>query len=136
MRYELGFQARLVGVELYFDDLQHGKEFYGNNLGLDLLDEQVGHHARFNAGEIFLCLERKGAESYPSLDKAVVFLEVSDLAKAISFIGKEKFVALNPRGENIGRPWAALHDPEGYNIVLLEAPPEASIGSTANPAKP
>ena len=113
--------ARLVGIELYFDDLQQAKQFYGGALGLDLLDEEEGHHARFNAGERFVCLERKGSESYPSRDKAVVFLEVPSLRDAVRSIGEEKIVQLTPGGEG-RRPWAVLHDPEGYNIVLVEAP--------------
>ena len=124
--------ARLMGVELYFDDLQQGKQFYGNALGLELLDEEEGHHARFDAGEGFVCLERKGSESYPSRDKAVVFLEVPDLAKAVRSIGEEKIVATKTLGEGRRRPWAALHDPEGYNIVLLEAPRTLSTVKRAN----
>lgn len=113
--------ARLIGVELYFDDLPLGKQFYGNALGLDLLDEEEGHHARFDAGESFVCVERKGSESYPSRDKAVVFFEVPSLADAVRSIGEEKIVATTPSGEGGRRPWAVLHDPEGYNIVLVEA---------------
>jgi predicted enzyme related to lactoylglutathione lyase len=124
--------GRLVGVELYFDDLPQGKQFYGGTLGLDLLDEQDGHYARFNAGEMFVCLERKHSESYPSLDKAVIFLEVPDLAAAVACVGKEKIVAMEPDGEGQRRPWAALHDPEGYNIVLLEASPHSSTGQSAS----
>lgn len=119
--------ARLIGIELYFDDLQMGKQFYGDVLGLDLLDEEEGHHARFNAGESFVCLERKGVESYPSCDKAVVFLEVPNLANAIRQIGEEKLV-----GKGRRPAWAALHDPEGYNIVLIEALPHPSNVAGAN----
>jgi len=116
-------RARIVGIELYFDDLQKAKEFYGKKLGLNLLDEQPGHHARFDAGEIFVCLERKGVESYPSRDKAVVFLEVSNLAEAIRRIGEDRVVGKELRGEGKRPAWAALHDPEGYNVVLLETSP-------------
>jgi predicted enzyme related to lactoylglutathione lyase len=126
MRASNKLDARLVGIELYFDDLSKGKQFYGNTLGLDLLDEQEGHHARFNAGESFVCLERKGSESYPSCDKAVVFLEVSNLADAVRSIGEDKVVRMMPHGEGGRRAWAALHDPEGYNIVLIEALPHTS----------
>ncbi len=124
--------ARLIGVELYFDDLQLGKQFYSDMLGLELLDEEEGHHARFDAGGSFVCLERKGAESYPSRDKAVVFLEVSNLADAIGNIGEEKVIATKPLGEGHRRPWAALHDPEGYNIVLVEALRYPSAAQSAN----
>jgi predicted enzyme related to lactoylglutathione lyase len=123
---------RLIGVELYFDDLQQGKEFYSQALGLKLLDEEEGHHARFDAGESFVCLERKRSESYPSRDKAVVFLEVSNLADAVHWIGEEKIVATKPIGEGRRRPWAALHDPEGYNIVLVEAPSRSHAAQSAN----
>ena len=121
--------ARLIGVELYFDDLPQGKLFYGATLGLDLLEEEAGHHARFNAGQTFVCLERKGSESYPSRDKAVIFLEVPNLTAAVDFIGRERILEMNPHGESRGQPWAVLHDPEGYNIVILEAgyPTQASV---------
>jgi catechol 2,3-dioxygenase-like lactoylglutathione lyase family enzyme len=122
MQNQEKLNARLIGVELYFDDLQQGKHFYGNVLGLELLDQEAGHHARFNAGECFVCVERKGSEPYPSRDKAVVFLEVSHLADAVRCIGEEKIIASKPLSEGRRLPWAALHDPEGYNIVLVEAP--------------
>lgn len=125
-------QARLIGVELYFDDLQQGKQFYRNTLGLELLDEEEGHHARFDAGERFVCLERKGSESYPSRDKAVVFLEVPDLAEAVRVIGEDRMVSTEPLGEGRRRPWAALHDPEGYNIVLVEALAAPSAAKSGN----
>jgi predicted enzyme related to lactoylglutathione lyase len=132
MQNREGLNARLVGVELYFDNLPQGKQFYGSTLGLDLLDEEDGHHVRFNAGDMFVCLERKRSESYPSRDKAVIFLEVPDLAAAVGCVGKEKIVAMEPLGEGRRRPWAALHDPEGYNIVLLEASPGSSTAQKAS----
>jgi predicted enzyme related to lactoylglutathione lyase len=132
MQYGNRLNARLIGVELYFGDLQQGKHFYGNALGLELLDEEEGHHARFGAGESFVCLERKGSEPYPSRDKAVVFLEVPDIADAVRRIGEEKIVATRPLGEGRRRPWAALHDPEGYNIVLVEASRDTSTAQSPN----
>ncbi len=69
---------RLAGFEIYFEDLESAKGFYRDTLGMELTGEQSGHHARFGASP-FLCLERKGAESCPSRDKAVVFIEVPDL---------------------------------------------------------
>jgi len=58
----------IVAVELYFDDLERAKRFYIGTMGLDVSDEQVGHHTRFDGGAGFVCIERKGAESYPSKD--------------------------------------------------------------------
>jgi predicted enzyme related to lactoylglutathione lyase len=106
-------QTRFVGVELYFEDLNRAKKFYLETMGLEISDEQPGHHAKFDSGTGFVCLERKGAESYPSADKAVLFFEVDDLGSAIAFIGKDRLV--QEQGT-----WAVLHDPEGHNIVLLE----------------
>ena len=105
--------ARFLGVELYFDDLNKAKKFYQDSLGLQISDEEVGHHAKFDSGAGFICLERKGVESYPSKDKAVLFFEVSDLASAVATIGEHKFVQLEST-------WAVLHDPEGHNVLLLE----------------
>ncbi len=106
--------ARFAGVDLYFEDLERAKEFYSNVLGLALAEEHAGHHAKFESGGGFVCLERKGSESYPSLDRAAVFFEVSDLAAALAAVGPERVVG-------IGEKWAALHDPEGHNILLFQA---------------
>ncbi|HYL15642.1 MAG TPA: VOC family protein [Terriglobales bacterium] len=106
-------QARFVGVELYFNDLEKAKEFYEERLGLEVSDEQIGHHVQFDSGGRFICLERKGAESYPSQDKAVLFFEVPTLKSAIAAIGPEKLVHSEPT-------WAVLHDPEGHNVLLLQ----------------
>jgi predicted enzyme related to lactoylglutathione lyase len=111
--------ARMAGVELYFDNLPVAKHFYEEVLGLRLVEEQTGHHARFDGGAAFICVEAKGAEDYPSLDKAVIFLEVPDLRTAIDAIGEHRILK-QQSGVN-GRPtWAVLHDPEGHNILLLE----------------
>jgi predicted enzyme related to lactoylglutathione lyase len=106
-------RAQFVGVELYFENLETAKRFYVETMGLEISDEQVGHHAKFNAGAGFVCIERKGAESYPSKDKAVLFFKVPNLRSAIAVIGQHRVVQSD-------RTWAVLHDPEGHNILLLE----------------
>jgi predicted enzyme related to lactoylglutathione lyase len=108
-----GIQARFVGVELYFDDLERAKKFYIETLGLEISDEQVGHHAKFDSGTGFVCLERKGSEPYPSKDKAVLFFEVPDLRAAIAAIGQDRLV----QSESA---WAVTYDPEGHNVLLLQ----------------
>lgn len=106
-------EARWVGTELYFSDLEGACEFYTSVLGLKISEEEPGHHVRFDSGAGFICLERKGAETYPSRDKAVLFFEVADLQAAIRELGEERIVK---RAET----WAVLHDPEGHNILLLQ----------------
>jgi predicted enzyme related to lactoylglutathione lyase len=71
-----GKGAKFAGVELYFEDLEKAKKFYAETVGLDVSEEEKGHHAKFDSGAGFICLERKGAESYPSKDNAVLFFEV------------------------------------------------------------
>jgi len=105
--------AQLAGVELYFDDLSKAKTFYGEILGLKLADEQPGHHAKFDSGGGFICLEKKGVETYPSKDKAVLFFEVPDLEAAMEAIGRNRVV-------QSAAGWAVLHDPEGHNILLIK----------------
>jgi predicted enzyme related to lactoylglutathione lyase len=113
--------ARLAGVELYFDDLPAAKRFYEETLGLKLSREQTGHHAQFDTGPTFLCLEKKGMENYPSQDKAVIFLEVASVDAAIKAIGQEH-IARHESGLSQNSPsWAVLHDPEGHNVLLLES---------------
>ena len=82
-------------------------------LGLVVSDEQTGHHAQFDSGGRFICLERKGAESYPSQDKAVLFFEVPSLQSAMATIDQDKIIHSEPT-------WAVLHDPEGHNVLLLQ----------------
>lgn len=108
--------ARFVGVELYFEDLERAKKFYLDTLGLHISDEQPGHPVKFGADAGFVCLETKDSESYPSGDKAVLFFEVHDLRAAVTAIGAHRFVRPEP-------DWAVLHDPQGHNILLLEAGP-------------
>jgi len=108
-------QARFVGVELYFENLDQAKEFYAETLGLEISDEQAGHHAKFDSDAGFICLERKGSEFYPSKDKAVFFFEVPELKTAIAAIGQEKLM-------HAEATWAVLHDPEGHNVLLLQKP--------------
>lgn len=62
----------------------------------------------------FLCLERKGIESYQSKDKAVLFFKVPSIRSAIAAIGREKLV-------HSESTWAVLHDPEGHNILLVQS---------------
>ncbi len=114
-------KPRFLGVELYFDDLERAKRFYRDTVGLELSEEMPGHHAKFEAAAGFLCLERKGSESYPSRDKAVTFLQVSDLQAAIDRIGRNQMVRIEPQGSGGHPPWAVLHDPEGHNVLLVQA---------------
>ncbi len=106
-------RLQFIGVELYFEDLDAAKKFYVDTMGLKICDEQIGHYAKFDSGAGFICLERKGSESYPSQDKAVLFFEVSDLNSALAQIGKDRLV-------QSGATWAVLHDPEGHNMLLLQ----------------
>jgi predicted enzyme related to lactoylglutathione lyase len=114
-------KPRMVGVELYFNQLARAKKFYRDVLGLTLADETPRHHAQFAAGNVFLCLERKGAENYPSADKAVVFFEVPDLAAAVKALGRKRILHYEPQRRARRPAWAVLHDPEGHNILLLES---------------
>jgi predicted enzyme related to lactoylglutathione lyase len=106
--------SRFLGAELYFEDLEKAKQFYVETLGLKVTDEEPGHHAKFDCGAGFVCLERKGVESYPSKDKAVLFFEVPNLKAALDAIGRDRIVHSEPT-------WAVLHDPEGHNILLLQS---------------
>jgi catechol 2,3-dioxygenase-like lactoylglutathione lyase family enzyme len=110
-------RARLAGVELYFVDLPAATEFYTHVLGLKVTESEPAHHTQLATGTAFLCLERKGAEDYPSADKAVVFLEVPDLDAAVQRIGTQRFLRVEATGP---QRWAALRDPEGHTVMLLE----------------
>jgi predicted enzyme related to lactoylglutathione lyase len=108
---------RLAGVELYFADLERAQVFYQQVLGLELAEAQAGHHAKFTTPGGFVCLERKGVEDYPSANKAVLFLEVSNLSQALERVGPDRVIRRGARGSSA---WAVLHDPEGHNILLIQ----------------
>jgi hypothetical protein len=78
--------------------------------------------SKFDGGNAFVCLERRGVESYPSADKAVVFFETSDLEVAVQSIGPDRFVE-SGRDAAGQLAWAVLHDPEGHNVLLLRKTP-------------
>src|SRR5262249_62337925 len=99
---------RLVGVELYFADLPRAQAFYQEVLGLELAEMQDGHHAKFTTPPGFICLECRGVEDYPSADKAVLFLEVTNLAQAIERIGADPAIQ---RGQPGSPTRAAPPDP-------------------------
>lgn len=79
---------RLAGVELYSSDLERSRAFYEQVLSLKVAEDEAGHHVMFDAGEVFLSLEKPGVENYPSQDKAVIFFEVDDLSASVASIGR------------------------------------------------
>ncbi|HET7184867.1 MAG TPA: VOC family protein [Terriglobales bacterium] len=111
---------RIMGFEIYFERLQAAKEFYRDVLGSPLTEHVPAHHAKFDGLQAFLCLERKGVETYPSADKAVVFIEVADLGAMLGKLGDR---ILESVSRTTGGPptWAVLHDPEGHNVILIQA---------------
>ena len=104
-------------MQYYFADLPRAQAFYEQVLGLELAEMQDGHHAKFTTPAGFICLERRGVEDYPSAEKAVLFLQVTNLAQAIERIGADRVIKRGRRGSHA---WAVLHDPEEHNIVLIE----------------
>jgi len=111
-------KPRITGFEIYFDDLESAARFYRDTLGMELAAEQPGHYAQFGTNP-FLCLERKGAEDYPSPDKAVVFIEVPDLQSTVEQLGAR--ILRYERDAPERNAWAVLHDTEGHNIVLIQS---------------
>jgi predicted enzyme related to lactoylglutathione lyase len=124
MTTQIGRQHRLLGMELYFEDVSRAREFYRDVLGLPTEEERPGHYTKLALQGGFLCLERKGAENYPSQDKAVVFIELADLRSFIGSVGSERFVRVEL---GASPPWAVLRDPEGHNVVCIEANDSVSV---------
>ena len=120
-------QGRLAGVELYFEHLEEARRFYRETLGLELQEHYPGHHAKFGLTGGFLCLEEKGVEPYPSADKAVVFVEVADLRGRLTQVGSAHVVGLDTTD---APSWAAIRDPEGHTVLLVQAP---EVGPTSPP---
>ncbi len=109
---------RLIGVELYSDDLARASAFYAELLGLPVADRDPERFTQFAPGAAFLCVERKGVEEYPSRDKAVVFLETPDLEQLIERVGEARFARIEWAASP---PWAVLPDPDGHNVLILQA---------------
>ncbi len=110
-------KVRFVGFELYFDDLERARRFYTMKLGLRTIEQDPTHHVKLAGGDAFLCLERKGVENYPSAQKAVVFVEVPDLQATLAKFDSSEILG---RGLKAEQPWAAIRDPEGYTVLLLQ----------------
>jgi hypothetical protein len=49
------------------------------------------------------------------------------LLEAVDSVGRNQIIEMKSAGEANRRPWAALHDPEGYNIILLEAAKDSAF---------
>ncbi len=109
--------AKLAGVELYFNDLEAAKNFYRDVLGLALDEDDPNHHAKFALGSLFLYLEAKGMEDYASADKAAVFVEIEDIRGAVDRIDSRHLVGSDLSS---AQPWAAIRDPEGHTVMLLQ----------------
>jgi len=112
---------RLVGVELYYDSLDRARQFYSDLLGLYPKEADQMRYTKLDGGPAFICLERKGSESYPSRDKAVLFFEVPDLEATAAMLGDERIVGRGTTRDN-RLAWIAVHDPEGYNVLFMQAP--------------
>ena len=110
-------KLRFVGFELYFDDLERARRFYTTKLGLGTIEQDPTHHVKLAGGHAFLCLERKGVENYPSPEKAVVFVEVPDLQAVVAKFDSSEIIG---RGLKAEQPWAAIRDPEGHTVLLLQ----------------
>jgi hypothetical protein len=60
---------------------------------------------------------------------------VPNLLEAGDAIGRDLILEMRPAGEGKRRPWAALHDPERYNIVLVEAAEDSASAQSAKRRK-
>ncbi len=113
----MGAPLKLIGVELYSEDLGRARQFYADVLGLPLGEEDPERFAQFAPAGGFLCLERKGVEDYPSGDRAVVFFQTPDLQQLVEKVGEARFARIE---RDVSTPWAVLHDPDGHNILIVE----------------
>jgi catechol 2,3-dioxygenase-like lactoylglutathione lyase family enzyme len=123
---------RFIGVELYVSDLRRARDFYSGVIGLPVEEDQRDHHVRLSPEGGFVCLERRGVESYPSIEKAVVFLEIADLRAAVQSVGTERFTRIEL---SVTPPWAVLPDPDGHSVLLVQgagrgAPQEESTAGS------
>jgi hypothetical protein len=129
---------RLAGVELYFPAESEAVLLRRARFAAQRRDARPSRAVRHQRR---LCLPgAKGAEIFPSRDKAVVFLEVPDVVAAVRKIGQAHLVhiemgAQGDSGSAARASWAVLHDPEGDNILLLERPRKRRAAVMATRAK-
>lgn len=57
--------AQLIGIELYFDDLDKARKFYKDILGLTITEELADHRAQFESAGRFICLSARGLSRTP-----------------------------------------------------------------------
>lgn len=114
----------LSSVTIHALDLDLSRQFYGEWLDLELLEEAEGKHLRFRAGAVELRVEREempaprragGVREEPALSFAVRGLEAAFLA----LLRKGVKVKHRPTGGPDGR-FASVYDPDGHEVVLRE----------------
>ena len=111
-------RAKLAGIELYFDDVPSATKFYRETLGFPLGRHGEGHRAKLEIGSQFLCLESKREDNDSAAAKTVVFVEIDDVRAVLERIGPRHITGIDL---GVPQPWAAIRDPEGHTVVLLQA---------------
>jgi len=108
-------------VELYFDDLEAAKRFYQETSASTFFTSSPGiTYSLKPAGHSYAWRRREWKNTLPAI-KPCIFLEVADVRSAGERLGKEKVVHFDVGNAHGGSPWAVLHDPEGQNVLLLQA---------------
>jgi lactoylglutathione lyase len=123
-------------VVLVVTDLDRSLEFYAGTLGLPL-GHRSGQYAQFDTGRTRLALYQREAmaatlgRNLGRPDPGAPGFELGFKVRDIDAAFEELLAAgAEPVSRPVDRPWgqrtAYIHDPDGYLIELVDAPPTAS----------
>jgi len=118
-----GIGARFVGVELYFDDLTKAKNFYTKTLRLALTEYSPRHHAKFDAGAGFICLEKKASKTIHRGTKLFCFLKF-----AISKPQSRRLARIALCTRSAAGPFCTI--PKATTFCCCRSPLESSAASS------
>ncbi len=112
--------GKLGLIMVVVKDMARSVAFYRDVLGLQQLFVQ-DNWSQFDAGNILVGLHPEGDEVKAGPTSGCTFgIYVQDITLAVAEIKRRGgHFAVEPRNEPFGR-WALLHDPDGYNIQVIE----------------
>jgi lactoylglutathione lyase len=112
--------GKLGLVMMVVKDMERSVAFYRDVVGLKILFKQ-DNWSQFEAGNIIVGLHPEGEQVKVSPTTGMSLgIYVDDIMRATSELKRRGGrLAIEPRTEPFGR-WALLHDPDGYNIQIIE----------------
>src|SRR3989475_7525357 len=115
------------GIVGHWEDLDRGRAFYRDVLGLPLLLDE-GHVIHFDAGTVRLAIHRCPPGEGRETPEGFVVFAVDDLPAVYEDLRRRGAEFLGPPANRPYGRVAYLHDPEGHEIGFVEEPRKGSDG--------